>query len=76
MSFKFPIIFLKPGRRRVGHVVLVGPLPLLRVRVAGADGRAEAFLPWLPSRDRPRHPLLLGRANGLLWTKTDRRTSL
>ena len=52
------------GRGRAGHVVLVGPVPVLGVRVAARHAGPGALLPDLAAGDRPRHPLLLGRAHG------------
>ncbi len=50
-----------PGRGRARHVVLVRPLALRHARLARGDARAAQVLPRERSRDRLRHPVLLGR---------------
>lgn len=43
--------------------------------VVATDVGHGAVLPWVPARDRPRHPLLLGRQDGLLRPQAVRETS-
>mmetsp|Transcript_33173 Transcript_33173/g.76524 ORF Transcript_33173/g.76524 Transcript_33173/m.76524 type:complete len:419 (+) Transcript_33173:1469-2725(+) len=53
-----------PGRGRVGHLVLLRPLSLFRLRMAQPDRRHEGVLSHHPPRDRVGHSVLLGRAHG------------
>ncbi len=53
-----------PGPGRARHLVLLGPLALLHLRLAGRDQGAAHVLSQLGDGDGLRHPLLLGRAHG------------
>ena len=54
----------RAGRGRARHVVLVGPVPVLGLRLARRHARHAHVLPDDIARDGARHPLLLGRAHG------------
>lgn len=55
----------EPGRGRAGHVVQLGPLPVLGVRVAGRGQRGpQGLLPHHAAGDGHGHPLLLGGQDG------------
>mmetsp|Transcript_72792 Transcript_72792/g.210789 ORF Transcript_72792/g.210789 Transcript_72792/m.210789 type:complete len:223 (+) Transcript_72792:382-1050(+) len=56
----------RAGRGRAGHMVFLGVVPLLRVRLAGRgkQRRLRGLFPDDPPRDRARHLVLLGSAHG------------
>ncbi len=65
-----------PGHRRPRHVVLLGVVAVLDLGMAGPDRRAAEVLSHLGPRHRLRHPVLLGRADGHVWSAHDGRGAL
>ena len=55
----------EPGRGRAGHVVQLGAVPVLGVRLARRGQRGpQGLLPDHPARDGHGYPVLLGREDG------------
>ena len=59
--------------RRAGHVVLERPVAVRDARLARPDRRAEGVLPHRRALDGARHPLPLGRPDGLHGPRVRRR---